>query len=66
MSEHAAHAVSDATAVRVSLILSIVAMFFSGWTFVTSLDDADVDRELEERLACLELPGANDCGPTRP
>jgi hypothetical protein len=66
MSEHAYNAVSDATAVRVSLILSIVAVLFSGWTFIMSLDDADVDRALEERLACLELPGDNDCGPTRP
>lgn len=66
MSEFAAPAVADATAIRVALLASLLSLVMSGWTFMGSLDDADVDRALEERLACLELPGANDCGPTRP
>lgn len=47
---------------RVSLSVSLVSLFLSGWAIIASLDDdADV-RDVERRLACLELPGANDCG----
>jgi hypothetical protein len=53
----------DAAAVRVALVASLVSLFLSGWVFLTSLDDADAQRDLQSRLACLELPGANDCGP---
>jgi hypothetical protein len=50
----------------VALAASLVSLFLSGWVFLTSLDDADAQRELEARLACLELPGANDCGADAP
>jgi hypothetical protein len=58
--------VPDTLAVRVALAASLVSLFLSGWVFLTSLDDADAQRELEARLACLELPGANDCGADAP
>ncbi len=47
---------------RVALTMSLVSLFLSGWAVIATLDDdADV-RDVERRLACLELPGANDCG----
>jgi hypothetical protein len=54
--------VTDTLAVRVALVASLASLFLSGWVFLTSLDDADAQRELQARLACLELPGPNDCG----
>lgn len=55
-------ALSTQTAVRVALTASLLSLFLSGWTFLTGLDDAAHERRLEARLACLELPGPNDCG----
>lgn len=53
---------SAETGVRISVILSVVALFMSGWSFISTVDDDAQVRDVEKRLACLELPGANDCG----
>lgn len=50
------------TGVRISVILSAAALFMSGWSFLSTLDDDAQVRDVEKRLACLELPGPNDCG----
>jgi hypothetical protein len=51
--------------VRIAVGVSIVSLLMSGLSlFFAVTDDVDVDN-LERRLACLELPGANDCGPDR-
>lgn len=55
-------ATGDRTLVQVALIASAVSLVLSGATFLTSLDDDATDRRTEARLACLELPGPNDCG----
>jgi hypothetical protein len=47
---------------RVAVVLSLIALFLSGWSFIASMDDDAQLRDVERRLACLELPGANDCG----
>lgn len=47
---------------KVVLALSGLSLFFSGWAFVSSFDDDDFERQTQSRLACLELPGPNDCG----
>jgi hypothetical protein len=49
-------------AVRVALMLSAGSLFLSGWAFLASFDDEGFERSVEQRLACLELPGPNDCG----
>jgi hypothetical protein len=54
---------STETGARVAIGISVVSLLLSGWTFNQSLDD-DADRDrVEERLVCLKLPGADDCGP---
>lgn len=50
------------TAMRVTLAASMVSLFLSGWAFIASIDDDSNQRGVERRLACLELPGPNDCG----
>ena len=50
------------TALRVTLAASMVSLFLSGWAFIASIDDDSNQRGVERRLACLELPGPNDCG----
>jgi hypothetical protein len=50
------------TGIMTAVVLSLVSLFLSALAVVLTLDDdADV-RDVERRLACLELPGANDCG----
>jgi hypothetical protein len=57
------HGTTDlGTATRIALVSSIAALFLAGWSFLLTLDDETDVRQLEQRLACLELPGANDCG----
>ncbi len=53
---------SPKTMLQVTLTASLVSLLLSSWTFAMSLDDDDYERSIEERLACLELPGPNDCG----
>jgi len=53
---------SSNTALRVTLAASMVSLFLSGWAFIASIDDDSSQRGVERRLACLELPGPNDCG----
>ena len=50
------------TSTKVTLSLSLVSLFLSGWAILSTLDDDAQVRDVERRLACLELPGANDCG----
>lgn len=54
--------VSSDRALLVSLGMSGLALVLASATFVLSLDDDGREREVEQRLACLELPGPNDCG----
>jgi hypothetical protein len=54
---------SAETTARVAVGISIVSLLLSTWTFVSTLDADEIDRGLQDRLACLELEGANDCGP---
>lgn len=55
------------TDVRVNVNLTLLAAVLSGLALVVSLltavevFQAD-NEEVEQRLACLELPGASDCG----
>jgi hypothetical protein len=53
---------SSETTIRLSLGLSLMSLFLAGWSFIASFDDDTDTRRIEQRLACLELPGANDCG----
>lgn len=42
--------------------MSAAALLLSALSLLLAFDD-DLDRrQVEERLACLELPGPNDCG----
>ena len=50
------------TMLRVTLTASLVSLFLSGWAFIASFDDDRDQRDVERRLACLELAGNNDCG----
>jgi hypothetical protein len=47
---------------KVTLAGVALALVMSGWALVTTLDDDDQERLVEQRLVCLELPGPNDCG----
>lgn len=62
MSEITARAAETSTSTRAAVTLSLAALFLSGWSFINSLDDDTQVRDVEARLACLELPGPNDCG----
>lgn len=53
---------TNATLLKLAVAMSALSLLLSGWAFVTSLDDSDFERGTEQRLACLELPGPNDCG----
>ncbi len=53
---------ANVTTIRLTLVISLVSLFLAGWSFVASFDDERDTRRIEQRLACLELPGANDCG----
>jgi hypothetical protein len=42
---------------------SVVALLLSAFSLVLTVTDDDLDaQQVEDRLACLELPGPNDCG----
>lgn len=47
---------------RVAVVLSLVSLFLAGWSWLASWDDDRDTERLQQRLACLELRGANDCG----
>jgi hypothetical protein len=53
---------STAAAVWIALVSGLGGLVLGGAAFVSSLDDDERDREFEQRLVCLELPGPNDCG----
>jgi hypothetical protein len=50
---------------RLAVGLSVIALLLSSWTMVSSIEDDADQRRIESRLACLELPGPNDCGADR-
>lgn len=51
---------------RTTLVLattSVAALLLSAVSLALTLTDDDLDaQQVEDRLACLELPGPNDCG----
>jgi hypothetical protein len=53
---------TNETTVRLAVGISLVSLFLSGWSFISSIDEDGFERSVEQRLACLELPGPNDCG----
>ncbi|MFG1817861.1 hypothetical protein ACGFIF_29155 [Kribbella sp. NPDC049174] len=53
---------STTTSSRTAMIVALASLFLSGWTFIDTLSDERNERRIEQRLACLELPGPNDCG----
>jgi hypothetical protein len=53
---------TNTTLLKTAVTMSAVSLFLSGWAFLSSFDDGDFERDTEQRLACLELPGPNDCG----
>jgi hypothetical protein len=53
------------TTIRATVVMSAAALFLSGWSFIASFDNDGFERNVEQRLACLELPGPNDCGADR-
>jgi hypothetical protein len=65
MSMDATKITTDDATLRLTLGISLVSLFLSGWSFLASLDNGDFERTVEQRLACLELPGPNDCGADR-
>jgi hypothetical protein len=60
--EGVATTTTSETTVRLAVGISLVSLFLSGWSFISSLDEDGFERSVEQRLACLELPGPNDCG----
>lgn len=50
------------TATRLAVGISVIALLLTSWTMVRSIEDDADQRQIESRLACLELPGPNDCG----
>lgn len=52
----------DQPAGRLAVVLSVIALLLSSWNLVSTLEDDADQRRIESRLACLELPGPNDCG----
>jgi hypothetical protein len=46
----------------VAAVLSALALVLSGITAWEVHQDDDFQDSVESRLACLELPGPNDCG----
>jgi len=47
---------------NIAIVLSIVALVTSGFS-LAAWQTSNVQRQqIEDRLACLELPGPNDCG----
>lgn len=59
-------AVTDTTTARLVMVMSLTALLLSGWSVLDDLDDARHDRAVDARLACLEIPGPNDCGLDEP
>lgn len=53
------------TTLGVTLAGVVMSLLMSGWAVVDSFDDDQDRRFIEQRLACLELPGPNDCGADR-
>lgn len=50
---------------RVAIGISIVSLLLSGWSLLMNVTEEADRGQIEQRLACLELPGPNDCGPQR-
>lgn len=50
------------TYLKLLTLLSATSLFLGGWAVLGNLEDGDAQRDVDRRLACLELPGPNDCG----
>lgn len=61
-----ADTVTDTRTARLVMVMSLTALLLSGWSVLDDLDDARHDRAVDARLACLEMPGPNDCGLDEP
>lgn len=46
----------------VAVAVSVVALLMSGISLTGWAQANDERQQIENRLACLELPGPNDCG----
>jgi len=60
--ESIATTTTNETTVRLAVGISLVSLFLSGWSFISSIDEDGFERSVEQRPACFELPGPNDCG----
>lgn len=47
---------------RVALVLSATALLLSGFVAIETLNEDGFRGGVDDRLACLEEQGANDCG----
>jgi hypothetical protein len=45
----------------IALVVASLSLLLSVISFAVSATDSDI-RSVEDRLACLELPGSNPCG----
>lgn len=57
--EHPQH---TSTTAKIALGLSAGALLLSGFVAIETLNEDGFRRDVDDRLACLELQGANDCG----
>lgn len=48
--------------VRLAMTLSVIALVLSGVSIAGWAQASMQRQQVEDRLACLELPGPNDCG----
>jgi hypothetical protein len=55
---------SEAT-LRISMLVAALSLMFSVFAMWHAGSTANELRTIESRLACLELPGSNPCGPFR-
>lgn len=50
------------TTAKIALGLSAGALLLSGFVAIETLNEDGFRRDVDDRLACLEREGANDCG----
>jgi len=50
------------TTAMIALVLSAAALLLSGFVAIETLNEDGFRRDVDNRLACLERQGANDCG----
>ncbi len=52
----------QAVMVKIAIVLSVLALIVSGVSLGGWAQAVGERQQIETRLACLELPGPNDCG----